>query len=222
MAAFDFLECERRLQQGIKTSAPCTSVQSPVTVPIDGDHVGTNIRSRKKTLRATDGKKKLVPGRHLTLEQREDISTDLQDSATGAVSMTAAASDKEAVGFAGEIASVLEDSGFKVKIDNAKRRSPEQKIPTGVEMTISDETIRPKHAYRIVQAFRRAGVAIATRINVRRRKNNTLYITVGPNDAPALVSPIIRTAATSQWKSLAPLLAKWRAKFAFGLRRGKK
>jgi hypothetical protein len=221
MAAFDFLECERRLQQGLKTSAPCTSVQSPVAVPVDGDDVGTNFASRKKTLRATDGKKeqkKLLPGRHLTSEQREDISTDLQDSITGAVSMTAAASDKEAVGFAGEMASVLEDSGFKVKIDNAKRRSPEQKIPAGVEMTISDETIRPRHAYRIVQAFRRAGVAIATRINARRRKNNTLYITVGSNDASVLVSPIIRTATTWQWRSL----AKWKAKFAFGLRRGKK
>jgi hypothetical protein len=30
MAAFDFLECERRLQQVIKTSAPCTSPQPPV------------------------------------------------------------------------------------------------------------------------------------------------------------------------------------------------
>lgn len=213
MATSDFLESERRLQQGLKTSAPCTSVQSPVAVPVDGDHVGTNFASRKK---------KLMPGRHLTLEQRDDISTDLQDSITGAVSMTATASDKEAVGFAGEIASVLQDSGFKVKTDNVKRRSPEQKIPMGVEMTISDETIRPRHAYRIVQAFRRAGVTIATRINAMRRKNNTLYITVGRNDAPALVSPAIRTAATWQSKSLAPLLAKWKAKFAFGLQRGKK
>ena len=161
--------------------------------------IRTNFRGWGKRLHAKEGKKKrrkLLRGRHLTVVQREDISTGLQESMesmTGPVSITAAASDKEAVGFAGEIASVLEDSGFKVKIDNAKGKSPEQTIPTGVEMTISDETIRPRHVYRIVQAFRRAGVAIATRINARRRKNNTLYITVGSNDAPALVSPIIRT-----------------------------
>ncbi|PZR76645.1 MAG: hypothetical protein DLM73_01980 [Chthoniobacterales bacterium] len=31
MAAFDFPDCERRLQQVIKTSAPCTSMQPPAT-----------------------------------------------------------------------------------------------------------------------------------------------------------------------------------------------
>ena len=60
--------------------------------------------------------------RHLTVEQREDISAGLQDSATGPVSMTAAASDKEAVCYQGEIASVLEDMGCEVEIDNAKEK----------------------------------------------------------------------------------------------------
>ena len=224
MEASDFFECERRLQQGIKTTAPCSSAQAPGALPIDGDQVRINSRERKKTLPAIDGKKnqKLPPGRHLTLEQREDISTDLEDSMTGPVSMSAAVSDKEAICFQGEIARVLEDTGFKVEIDNAKERSPEQKIRTGVEMTISDETVRPRHAYRIVHAFRRAGVAIATRVNVSRRKNNTLYITVGANDAPALAPPVIQTAAIRRWKSLATLLVKWRAKFAFSLRGGTK
>ena len=159
----------------------------------------------------------LTGERHLTSEQREDISAGLQDSVTGPVSMTAAASDKEAVCYQGEIASVLEDMGCEVEIDNAKRKAPAQEIPTGVEMTIKEETVRPIHASRIVRAFRRAGVVIATRINARRRKNDTLYITVGPNDAPALVPPTIPTAATWQWKSLATLFAKWKMKFALGL-----
>jgi hypothetical protein len=123
--------------------------------------------------------------------------------------MTAAASDKEAVRYEDEIANVLEETGFKVEIDNTKRKSPEQEIPRGVEMTVKDETIRPVHANRIVRAFRGAGVAIATRINARRRKNDTLYITVGPKDSTALVAPTISTAAT--WR--ATLLEKWKIKF---------
>jgi hypothetical protein len=124
-------------------------------------------------------------GRHLTVVQRKDISTDLQDSATGPVTMTADAFDREAVCYEGEIANVLEDTGFKVEVDNAKKKASEQEIPKGLEMTISDKTVRPVHASGIVRAFRRAGIAIATRINAKRRKNDTLYITVGPNDVPA-------------------------------------
>ncbi len=135
--------------------------------------------------------------------------------------MSAAASDKEAVCYQGEIASVLEDMGCEVEIDNAKKKTPAQEIPTGVEMTIKEETVRPIHAYRIVRAFRRAGVAIATRINSRRRKNDTLYITVGSNDAPALVTPTIPKAATCQGKCPVTLLAKWKMKFALGLQRSK-
>jgi hypothetical protein len=100
--------------------------------------------------------------------------------------MKAAPSDREAVCYEGEIANVLEDTGFKVEIDNAERKSPERKTPAGLEMTIADKTIRPMHASPIVHAFRRAGIAIATRINARRRQNDTLYITVGRNDGPAV------------------------------------
>jgi hypothetical protein len=157
---------------------------------------------------------KLPRGRHLSFEQREDISAGLEDSMTGPpVSMTSAASDKEAVCYQGEIASVLEEMGCKVEIDNAKRKAPEQEIPAGVEMTIKENTVRPIHANRILRAFRRAGVVIATRINARRRRNNTLYITVGSSEAAAPVSPIIRTAPTWRWKSLAALLTKWRMKW---------
>ena len=105
--------------------------------------------------------------------------------------MIADASDGEAVCYEGEIANVLEDTGFKVVMDNNKKKAPEQEIPKGLEMTIADQTVRPMHASGIVRAFRRAGVAIATRINTKRRKNNTLYITVGPNDGPA--SPKVRS-----------------------------
>jgi hypothetical protein len=129
--------------------------------------------------------KKKRRGRHLTVAQRKDISTGLQDSATGPVSIIADASDREAVCYEGEIANVLEETGFKVEMDNNEKKAPEQEIPKGLEMTIADKTVRPMHASSIVHAFRRAGVAIATRINTKRRKNNTLYITVGPNDAPA-------------------------------------
>ena len=119
--------------------------------------------------------------------------------------MTAAASDKEAVCYEGEIASVLEDTGCKVEIDNAERKAPEQETLKGVEMTIAEATVRPIHASRIVRAFRHAGVAIATRINARRRKNDTLYITVGPNDAPSTKAGQNNTPATWQSKSLSIL-----------------
>ena len=89
-------------------------------------------------------------------------------------------------------------------------------MPAGVEMTVKDKTVRPIHAYRIVSAFRRAGVAIATRINAGRRKNDTLYITVGPNGAPALVPPTISTAAT--WRQLCSL-ESWKIVFGVGLLR---
>ena len=109
--------------------------------------------------------------------------------------MVAAASDEEAVGYQGEIASVLQDMGCEVQIDNVKTNTSAQAIPTGVEMTIKEETIRPIHANRIMGAFRRAGVAIVTRINPRRRKNNTLYITVGANDAPPAIARL-----PARWK----------------------
>lgn len=124
--------------------------------------------------------------------------------------MTAASSDKEAMGYQGEIASVLEKMGCEVEIDNAKVKTSAELIPTGVEMTIKEETVRPIHASRIVRAFRRAGVVIATRINARRRKNNTLYITVGCNDTSALVPPKTPAAAMWSWKSLTALFAKWK------------
>lgn len=123
--------------------------------------------------------------------------------------MTAAASDNEAVCYQGEIASVLEEMGCDVEIDNAKRKAPAREAPAGVEMTIKEDTVRPIHASRIVRAFRHVGVVIATRINGRRRQNDTLYITVGPNDSPASVPPAIPTSASRHWwKSLATLFAK--------------
>jgi len=152
----------------------------------------------------------LTSGRHLTVDQRESISAVLQNSVTGPVSMTAPASDKEAVGYQGEIATVLEEVGCEVDIDNANKKAPAPEIPAGVEMAIKEETVRPKHASRIVRAFRRAGVVIATRYNARRRNNDTLYITVGANVAPALVSPTIPTAAPWPWRSLATLFARWK------------
>jgi hypothetical protein len=149
----------------------------------------------------------LTADRHLTLEQREDISARLQDSATGPVSMTAPASNQEAVAYEGEIASVLEDMGCEVIIANEKTTSSVQEIPTGVEMTIKEETVRPIHASRIVRAFRRAGVVIATKINARRCKNDTLYITVGANDAAAVLPVAVSDAHRWHWKSLAALFA---------------
>lgn len=177
--------------------------------------IRTNFQGWRTKLTAREGKKKqrkLSRDRHLTCTQREDISTNLQDSVAGPVSMTAAASDNEAVCYQDEIANVLEETGFEVEIDNAKRKSPEQEIPTGVEMTVKDKTAPPVHAYRIVRAFRAAGLAIATRINARRRRNDTLYITVGPKGSAALVAPTISTAAT--WR--ATLLEKWKIKFGVG------
>ena len=168
---------------------------------------------------ARDGKqkyRKLFRGRHLTVAQRENISTDLQDSVTGPVSMTAATPDRESVCYEGEIANVLEDTGFQVEIDNTKTTSPQEQLPTGVEMTVKDTAIRPIHAYRIVSAFRHAGIAIATRINGERRNNDTLYITIGPNGAPASVPPTIETAATWQSKVRATLRQKWKRKFGIG------
>ena len=150
----------------------------------------------------------LAGERHLTVEQREGISAGLQNSAAGPVSMTAPASDKEAVCYQSEIASVLEDAGCEVKIDNAKGEAPVQEIATGVEMTIKEETVRPIHASRIVRAFRRAGVVIATSINARELNNDTLYIAVGPNDSPAVALPAIPTTAPRHWwKSLATRFA---------------
>lgn len=148
-------------------------------------------------------------GRHLSPEQQEDISAGLQGSTTGTVSISAPASDQEAVGYQCEIASVLVDSGFKVEIDNAKAGSAEEITRPGVEATIADNTVRPRHAYRIVDAFRRAGIAIATRISARRKKD-TLHIAIGPNDAPASVP----------W-TMASVIAKWKTKFAAGLWRPK-
>jgi hypothetical protein len=181
----------------------------------------TNFRGWKRKVKAKGGTPKprrLSRARHLTVEQREDISTELLDSMIGPVSITAAASDREAVCYESEIANVLENTGFKVEIDNAKRKLSARQIPAGIEMTVKEETVRPVHAYRIVRAFRRAGVAIATGINGKRRKNNTHYITVGPNAAPGLVSLTTRTAAKWQLKVLRSLLEKWKMKFASGPR----
>jgi hypothetical protein len=186
--------------------------------------IQTDFRGWRETLHAKHGKKrqrKRLRGRHLTVVQRENISTGLQDSTTGPVSMTAAASDREAVCYEGEIANVLEDTGFKVEIDNAERKAPEQKIPSGLEMTVADKTIRPIHAYRIVQAFRCAGIAIATRINAMRRQNDTLYITIGSNRASALDPSTPQIATKWQSKVLAALLEKWKMRFASSLRRPK-
>lgn len=177
----------------------------------------TNYRVWRRKLKAKGGTPKLRQlsrGRHLTVEQREDISTELQDSMIGPVSITAVASDREAVCYEGEIANVLEDTGFTVEIDNAKGNLSAQQVPAGIEMTVKEETVRPIHAYRIVRAFRSAGVAIATRINGSRRKNNTLYITVGPNAAPVLVPLTTRTAAKWRLKVRRILVEKWKMKFA--------
>jgi hypothetical protein len=183
--------------------------------------VRTNFRIWKAKLKVkgrAPKPRKFLRGRHLTVKQRGDILSELQDSMTGPVSMTAAASDGEAVCYEGEIANVLEDTGFKVEIDNARREPSAEQVPTGIEMTVKEETVRPIHAYRIVRAFRSAGVAIATRINGKRRKNNTLYITVGPNSAPGLIPLTTRTAAKWRSKVRRTLLEKWKMKFASGPR----
>lgn len=173
-------------------------------------------RTKHKAKGGTPKPRSVSHERHLTVEQRKDISTELQYSTIGPVSMTAAASDSEAVGYEGEIANVLEGTGFPVEIDNATRKPSAKEVPTGVEMTVKEETVRPIHAYRIVRAFRRAGLTIATRINGKRRKNNTLYITVGPDDAPGLVPLITGTAAKWRLKVRRTLLKKWKRKFASG------
>jgi hypothetical protein len=150
--------------------------------------------------------------RHLTPEQRDDISASLEDSTKGQVSMTAVASDKEAVCYEGEIAAILEQSGFEVEIDNTTPIPPREETHPGVEATIADETVRPSHAFRVVQAFRRVGVAVATKINAKRRGKNTLYIAIGPNDTPP-------TPKNPLWqsKSMTEVIAKWKTKFAAGL-----
>ena len=181
--------------------------------------VRTHFRVWRTKHKAKGGKaepRRLSHERHLTTEQRKDISTELQYSTIGPVSMMAAASDSEAVGYEREIANLLEDTGFPVEIDNAKRQPSAQRIPMGVEMTVKEKTVRPIHAYRIVRAFRSAGVAIATRINGKRQKNDTLYITVGPDDAPGLVPVITGTAAKWRLKVRQTLLKKWKGKFASG------
>jgi hypothetical protein len=174
--------------------------------------IRASFRNWKGKFTAKDGKKKRR-GRHLTVTQRKGISTGLEDSSTGPVTMTADASDREAVCYEGEIANVLKDTGFKVEIDNAKGKPSAQEVPTGIEMTVKEETVRPIHAYRIVRAFRSAGVSIATRINGTRRKNNTLYITVGPDSAPGLVPLTTGTAAKWRLKVRRTLLEKWKMKF---------
>jgi hypothetical protein len=152
--------------------------------------------------------------RHLTCRQREDISAGLQNSAIGPVSMTATGSNKEAVNYEAEIASVLKETGFAVEIDNATDKASEPGIAAGVEMIIKDQTIRPIHAFRVVDAFRRAGITIATKISGLRRKNDTLYITVGSkNAAAAVVLPAVITATAWQSKSMGLLLKKWKKKF---------
>jgi hypothetical protein len=120
--------------------------------------------------------------------------------------MTATASDKEAVNYQAEIANVLEETGFKIEIDNAPVEKPSEETSAGVEMIVKDETIRPVHAFRIVQAFRHAGITVATRVNALRRRNNTLYITVGPKDLPSREAPL------PSWpsKSMAFVLVKWK------------
>lgn len=173
-------------------------------------------RTKHKAKGDTTKLRRLSHERHLTVEQRKDILTELQYSTIGPVSMTAAASDREAVGYEGEIANVLEDTGFPVEIDNAKRKPSAQQVATGIEMTVKEQTVRPVHAYRIVRAFRSAGVAIATRIDGKRRKNDTLYITVGHDDAPGLVPLITGTAAKWRLKVRRTLLKKWKGKFASG------
>ena len=181
-----------------------------------------NFRIWKSKLTAKSGTPKLrnrLRGRHLTVKQRGDILTELQDSTAGPVSMTAARSDGEAVCYESEIATVLEDTGCKVEIDNATKESPAKQLPPGIEMTVKEETVRPIHAYWIVRAFRSAGVTIATRINGKRQKNNTLYITVGPNSAPGTVSTTARTAAEWRSKVRQTLLEKWKTKFGSGPRR---
>jgi hypothetical protein len=119
--------------------------------------------------------------RHLTSKQQSEISTDMHDAAGGPpVVMTAAPTDREAVCYEGELAAAFVEMGCDVEIDNPEEKAPAPETPKGIEVTIKETTVRPIHASRIVNAFRRAGVAIKTRINGRRKSNTTLYVTVGP------------------------------------------
>jgi hypothetical protein len=82
----------------------------------------TDFRGWKRKIKATGGTpelRKLLRGRHLTVGQREDISTELQDSMEGPVSITAAASDREAICYQGEIANVVEK--WKMKFASGLR-----------------------------------------------------------------------------------------------------
>jgi hypothetical protein len=119
--------------------------------------------------------------RHLTSKQKSDISTDMHGATDGPpVIMAAAPSDKEAVCYEGELAGALVDMGCDVEIDNAKKSAFAPQTPKGVEVTVKETTVRPIHSSRIVSAFRRAGVAIRTRIKGSRKSSTTLYVTVGP------------------------------------------
>jgi hypothetical protein len=82
----------------------------------------TNFRGWKRKVKAKGGTpklRKLLRARYLTVEQREDISTELHDSMRGPVSITAAASDGEAVCYQGEIANVVEK--WKMKFASGLR-----------------------------------------------------------------------------------------------------
>ena len=160
-----------------------------------------NFRAWRQKRHLNEAKPKRSRARHLTCKQREVIAESLQDSMIGPVSMSAAAADSEAVGYQSEIANVLEETGFDVEIDNAKKEEAAEGLPAGVEMTIKEATIRPIHAHRIVTAFRLAGVTIATKINALRRKNNTLYISIGPKES-ALATPA--PSSVAWWKNRFP------------------
>ena len=119
--------------------------------------------------------------RHLSPKQQSDISTAMHGATDGPpVVITAAPSDREAVCYEGELADAFVDMGCDVEIDNAKEKALAPQIPEGIEVTIKETTVRPIHSSRIVSAFRRAGVAIKTRINGSRKSKTTLYVTVGP------------------------------------------
>jgi hypothetical protein len=119
--------------------------------------------------------------RHLTQKQKSDISADMHGATDGPpVIMAAAPSDKEAVCYQGELAGAFVDMGCDVEIDNAKNNALATPTPKGVEVTMKETTVRPIHSSRIVSAFRRAGVAIKTRINGSHKSRTTLYVGVGP------------------------------------------
>lgn len=122
-----------------------------------------------------------LPDRSLSREQRTEIIATLEQSPKGPVVLETAQTDSEAVQFEGQISEALAESGFEVKIANALETHRVGQ-PSGVILTIANDTLRPRHAGRILRAFRRAGLAIATRINPRRRKKDALYITVGPKE----------------------------------------